>query len=221
VAEGDLLGRRVLDVGCGTGRAAAALAERGARVWAVEPSAEMLAVARNHLAGKRVELQQARAEALPFRTGAFQRALMRLVVHLVERDRALPEVARVLEPNGRLVVATFRPEHFERLWLAPYFPSVRPIDEGRFPHPETLVDELRAAGFAAVRARPFDQRVLTSRADALERIRGRFISTLHLLSDEEFAEGLERAERELPEHLEYDLSWVIVVGDRTRPISSG
>jgi SAM-dependent methyltransferase len=219
VTEGDLGGRRVLDVGCGTGRVAAALADRGAAVWAVEPSAEMLVVARHHVAGKRVELQQGRAEALPFEAGAFERALMRLVVHLVDRDRALQEVARVLDAKGRLVVATFRREHFERLWLAPYFPSVCPLDEARFPAPETLVRELRAAGFGTVRARPFDQRVLTNRADALERIRGRFISTLHLLPEAEFAEGLERAERELPEHLEYDLAWVIVVADRRRPIS--
>ena len=43
-------GRKVLDVGCGTGRLAAALAERFAcKVWGVDVSAEMLAVARERL----------------------------------------------------------------------------------------------------------------------------------------------------------------------------
>src|SRR5437773_5237391 len=47
VREGDLRGRRVLEVGCGTGQLAAALAERAyAKVWAVDASPEMLAVAR-------------------------------------------------------------------------------------------------------------------------------------------------------------------------------
>ena len=37
VEEGDLRGRRVLDVGCGTEPLAAAFVERGAKVWGVEP----------------------------------------------------------------------------------------------------------------------------------------------------------------------------------------
>jgi len=53
VAEGDLRGRRVLDVGCGTGQLALALVDRGAKVWGVDPSSEMLEQARS-AAGRRV-----------------------------------------------------------------------------------------------------------------------------------------------------------------------
>jgi ubiquinone/menaquinone biosynthesis C-methylase UbiE len=45
VAAGDLAGRRTLDVGCGTGTLAVALAERGGKVWGVDSSPEMLAEA--------------------------------------------------------------------------------------------------------------------------------------------------------------------------------
>ena len=48
VREGDLKGRRVLDVGCGTGKWATVLAERyGCKVWGVDPSPEMIEVARD------------------------------------------------------------------------------------------------------------------------------------------------------------------------------
>jgi ubiquinone/menaquinone biosynthesis C-methylase UbiE len=213
VADGDLTGRRVLDVGCGTGRLAAALAERGARVWGVDPSPEMLAQARTD-ASKRVGFKQGRAEALPFKDGWFERAVLRLVVHLVDRPRALPELARVLVPGGRAAIATFVPEHFEAYWLTAVFPQIAEIDRARFTEPATLAAELADAGFGPVRTRTLTQRVRLSRDDALERIRGRYISTLRLLDEETVAAGLVRAERELPARIESVLAWAVLAADR-------
>src|SRR5438094_7929188 len=62
VAEGDLAGRRVLDVGCGTGWVAAELAALGSRVWGVDRSEAMLAQARERL-GRSVGLKRRAAEA--------------------------------------------------------------------------------------------------------------------------------------------------------------
>ena len=84
VREGDLAGRRLLDIGCGTGRAAEALVERGSRVWGVEPEPEMAALARERVSTVKV----APAERLPFKDAWFERALMWLVVHLVDRPLA-------------------------------------------------------------------------------------------------------------------------------------
>ncbi|MCC6222060.1 MAG: methyltransferase domain-containing protein [Thermoleophilia bacterium] len=208
--EGDLAGRRVLDVGCGTGRLATELARRGARVWGVDRSEEMLAEARRR-AGPTVGLKQGGAEALPFRDGWFERAVLRLVVHLVDRGRALPEVRRVLAPTGRAVVATFRPEHFDRIWLARFFPSLAGIDRARFPEPPTLARELEGAGFASVRTVAVSQPASVRREDALERLRGRYISTLWLLPEDEYQAGVARAERELGPVTAYSLEWAIVV----------
>jgi ubiquinone/menaquinone biosynthesis C-methylase UbiE len=216
VADGDLVGRRVLEVGCGTGRLAAALAERGARVWGVDPSTDMLAQARAS-AGRRVGFKQGRAEALPFKNGWFERAVLRLVVHLVDRSRALPELARVVAPGGRAAIATFVPEHFERYWLTAVFPQIAEIDRARFPEPATLAAELADAGFERVGTRTLTQRVRLSRDDALERIRGRYISTLRLLDDETVAAGLARAERELPEEIESVLEWAVLSAGRPGP----
>lgn len=206
----------MLEVGCGTGRLAVALAERGARVWGVDPSADMLAQARAS-AGRRVGFKQGRAEALPFKDGWFERVVLRLVVHLVDRPRALPELARVVAPGGRAAIATFVPEHFEHYWLTAVFPQIAEIDRARFPEPATLAAELADAGFEPVGTRSLTQRVRLSRDDALERIRGRYISTLRLLDDATVDAGLARAERELPDEIESVLEWAVVRADLPGP----
>jgi SAM-dependent methyltransferase len=213
VAEGGLVGQRVLDVGCGTGRLAVALAERGARVWGVDPSEEMLRQAHSTAAGK-AAFKEARAEALPFKDGWFDRAVLRLVVHLVDRPQAFREAARVLGPGGRIVIATFAPSSFGRFWVARAFPEVVEIDRRRFPDQEELADELGAAGFANVSVRRIVQKGRLTRAEALERIRGRYISTLRLLDEQALAEGLVRAERELPDPVEDGREWLVVTADR-------
>jgi ubiquinone/menaquinone biosynthesis C-methylase UbiE len=213
VAEGDLVGRRVLDVGCGTGRFALALAERGSRVWGVDPSEEMLEQARSASRGN-VAFKRAPAEALPFKNGWFDRAVFRLVVHLVERPKAFRESARVLGEGGRIVVASFALESLDRVWVSRLFPQVVELDRRRFPREEELTGELLAAGFTDVRSKILAQRGRLDRAEALDRIRGRYISTLRMLDEDTFAEGLARAERELPEIVEDEREWLVVVADR-------
>jgi SAM-dependent methyltransferase len=204
----------VLDVGCGTGRLALALAERGAKVWGVDSSEEMLTQARP-VAGRSVGLKLGRAEALPFKDGWFERVVLRLVVHLIHRERAFPEVARVLAPGGRALVATYTPNHFEWFWLTSVFPEVKELDLARFATPEALVQELRAGGFESARVRTLRQDSRLSREEALERIRGRYISTLRLLDDETFAAGLARAERELPVTIDSTLEWAVITAERS------
>jgi ubiquinone/menaquinone biosynthesis C-methylase UbiE len=213
VRAGDLAGRRVLDVGCGTGSVALALAEFGSRVWGVDPAEEMLAVARTR-AGRGVGLKRGRAEALPFKDEWFERAVLRLVVHLVDRKRALPELARVLAPTGRVVIATFDPAHFQGFWLNRYFPAIERIDAARFPNPQALAAELEGAGFTRARVESLVQHDSISREEALDRIRGRYISTLQLLSTEELSEGTARAADELPAVVLLELRWAIVTATR-------
>jgi ubiquinone/menaquinone biosynthesis C-methylase UbiE len=206
----DLAGRRVLDVGCGTGANLAVLAEHfGCRPAGVDSSEGMLAEARRKLPG--ADLRHGVGERLPFDDQAFDAVWMSLVVHLLDRPRAFGEARRVLADGGCLVVVTPDADSFPRAWMAPLFPSYVAVEQARFPSRTRLEDELRAAGFATVRTTivPVERRF--SRAHALERIRGRYASTFDHLDDDEYRAGLARAERELPDPVEYLLELLLVV----------
>ena len=208
---GDLRGRRVLDVGCGTGRLSVALAERAhAKVWGVDATPEMLAEAKSR-APRGVAFKEARAEALPFKDGWFERVVMWLVIHLVERPDALAEARRVLAPDGRVAVVSFDESHFDAYWLNRYLPSLERIDRARFPTSAELERELTEAGFRDVELARLDQRAALTREEALARLHGRHISTLRMIGEEELARGTKLAERELPETVAYDLRWLVAV----------
>ena len=209
---GDLHGRRILDVGCGTGRLAAALADEArAKVWGIDASAEMVAVTRETVPVG-VGVRQGVAERLPFRDGWFDRVTMSIVIHLVDRPSAFAEARRVVPPDGRIAIATFHPDHFASYWLNPFFPSIREIDAVRFPTPEVLQAELAEAGFARLETRRLLAEETIDRETALARIRGRHISTFDLLPADEIEEGTARADRELPARIVTRLDQLIAVG---------
>src|SRR5215210_1131715 len=210
---GDLRARTVLDIGCGTARLSAALAERGAgKVWGVDASPAMLREARRK-APRGVAFKHASAEALPFKDGWFERAVMWLVVHLVDRRVALCEARRVLDAGGRLVVVSFDHSHFDDYWLNRYLPSLEAIDRARFPTARELERELQDTGFRNVQLVRRDQHATLSREDALTRLRGRHISTLRMIDDAEFEAGTRRAERELREDVSTELRWLVAVAE--------
>lgn len=91
---------RVLDLGAGTGKLTRQLYERDLPVTAVDPSDGMLAELRRVLPGVPAHLGS--AERIPLPDGSADAVLMAQAWHWVEPARAVPEIARVLSPGGRL-----------------------------------------------------------------------------------------------------------------------
>jgi len=98
-------GKRVLDVGVGTGFLSIMLADMGHHVVGIDLSEEMLNVARKKMndRGIKLDLKIGDAEDLPFEDGSFDAVVNRAVLWtLPDPKKALSEWKRVLKPNGKL-----------------------------------------------------------------------------------------------------------------------
>ena len=103
------------DLGCGTGQLTEVLAPHVHRVVAVDASTDMLDAARERVGQlPNVEIRQGELEALPLQAGELDAALLSLVLHYSpDPARALTEVARVLQPGGRVLIVDMLPHDRE------------------------------------------------------------------------------------------------------------
>ena len=108
---GDIRGKHVLELACGTGRHTIRLADAGAKVTAVDFSAGMLAEAKKRLDGREVVLREVNLlERLPFDDSTFEVVVCCLALEHIEALAPLfAEVARVLRPGGGFVVSDMHP----------------------------------------------------------------------------------------------------------------
>jgi ubiquinone/menaquinone biosynthesis C-methylase UbiE len=111
---GDVGGLHVLDLGCGTGRHALWLADRGAEVTAIDFSVGMLAEARRKPGADRVRfLVDDLHRPLPFADATFDLVLSGLVLeHLTELSHFFAEARRVLPTDGRAIISAMHPAMF-------------------------------------------------------------------------------------------------------------
>jgi demethylmenaquinone methyltransferase/2-methoxy-6-polyprenyl-1,4-benzoquinol methylase len=106
-------GDTVLDVACGTAAVAVALARsHGCRVVGIDQSPEMLAEGRRRVdaagLGGRIELQEGRAEELPFEDASFAGLTFTYLLRYVDDPpAAMRELARVVGPGGRIAMLEF------------------------------------------------------------------------------------------------------------------
>jgi cyclopropane fatty-acyl-phospholipid synthase-like methyltransferase len=147
-------GQRVLDVGCGVGTTAIAVARRfGADVTAMDIAPLMLERARANVRraqiGAQVQVEAGDILHLPYADGSFDRVIAEAVTMFVDRSRAAAELIRVCRPGG-MVLAT------EFLWRRPPTPEAKEIFLGQVcpgMQFDTLDDWVRiyeAAGLSAI-----------------------------------------------------------------------
>ena len=102
-------GQRALDIGTGTGTVARGLAQHGLRVTGLDPADALMAQAADmdREAGVTVEYRVGKAESLDDADASYDLVTAGQCWHWFDRPRAAAEVARVLKPGGRVVIAHF------------------------------------------------------------------------------------------------------------------
>lgn len=101
----------ILDVGCGTGRLLRSASQRfpSAHAEGIDAAPLMVEQAISLLPpGVPIHFQQATAEALPFADGQFDLVFSTMTFHhWADQKKGVSEVARVLAPGGRWLLADF------------------------------------------------------------------------------------------------------------------
>jgi 2-polyprenyl-3-methyl-5-hydroxy-6-metoxy-1,4-benzoquinol methylase len=112
-ALGDVAGKRILDAGCGEGRFARMLAERGAEVTGLDLSSRMIAHARAAEAEQPLGIEYieaSMAEMPALESGSFDVVVAYLsILDVLEFEEAYAEIARVLKPGGQFSWSTVHP----------------------------------------------------------------------------------------------------------------
>jgi ubiquinone/menaquinone biosynthesis C-methylase UbiE len=142
---------RLLDVGCGTGAAVRAAAATVERAVGVDLSPQMIARARELATDvPGAEFVVGDSEQLPFESGEFDAVLCTASFHHYPNPRkATAEMARVVAPGGRLVIADGVADH----WPARIADRIlRVVDRGhvRLYRTKELAQLMQAAGFGQV-----------------------------------------------------------------------
>lgn len=189
----DVCGMEIVDVGCGEGDLARALAERGANVLALEPDPIQAAKNRRAPPASGVTFVEGGAETIPLDAGMadgviFARSLHHVPAKLM--DKALEEARRVLKPVGFLLVIEPETESpFSRL-MEPFhdetkvraaakralgrlvpkvFPRVREFHYTTtmtFPDFESFVERMAGATFNTIRRDAVDRPAVRRRFEA-------------------------------------------------------
>ena len=104
---GDVTGKRVVDFGCGSGANTALLVNRGAHVWGIDISEDLLRLAQRRLvvSGRSGEATfiAGSAHAMPFPDASIDVVFGIAILHHLDLNLVSREVRRVLKPGGRAI----------------------------------------------------------------------------------------------------------------------
>ena len=183
----------LIEIGCGSFRHGTILSSAGFTVIGVDFSIEQL---RN--APPNAIVLCADVRLMPFASGIIGGVLGVMILHQVptgERQLALTEICRILHPGGNLILKTCTHDDLRRRPLTEWFPSSLEINLERFPSDEELKWLLTESGFELIDQWSTESVSVFPVDVLLNMLETRPSSSLRLVPDAEYRDGLKRFDR--------------------------
>lgn len=183
-------GMTILDVGAGTGVFANAFADWfGVGVLAVEPSEAMRTQIPAH---PNVRVLDGRAERLPLPEASADGAwLSRVTHHMTDLTATAGELRRVLRPGAPVLIREVFAGRCDRIALVRFFPETQRVFD-TYPTVAQTSAAFTTAGFEQIAVQAVPEWTAPNLREFRQRLRRDADGLLRQLTDEEFAQGLDR-----------------------------
>ena len=182
----------IIDLGCGTGRFMDGLSSHfSAKACGIDPSWNMLSMAKRNLNSPVIEFIQGTAENIPLTNEVADMIFLSMVYHHIKnKDKAIYEFRRVLKTYGFLCIRTSTIDSLDSYPYLQFFPGALQINIMKLPSRDGLIDFLQSNGFKKEGHAIISQITAENHYQYFEKIKLRGLSDLTAITDDKFNEGL-------------------------------
>jgi ubiquinone/menaquinone biosynthesis C-methylase UbiE len=143
--------------------------------------------------------KQGNAQELPFDDEFFDFVYMTDVIHHVPDIGAMfAEINRVLNNKGKVCIVTESHQQIENRAIVKFFPGTARVDKERYPDIDEIITQAEGQGLKFNKNTTLSENESIALGEEyLELVKKKGYSMLHLISDEEYREGLKHLETEM------------------------
>jgi ubiquinone/menaquinone biosynthesis C-methylase UbiE len=190
--------RTVFDIGCGTGRFSAALADLfDAYVIGIDPFSTIFVPAQQNVHHPKVTFRKGDAESLPAEEASACLLFMSMVYYHIEHpEQAAREFSRVLRPGGVVCIRNSTQDLLHCVPYLKYFPEALDFNRTRTPFKRSIIETMNTAGLSLSSHDVINQKFADTMTQYCEKIAQRGLSDIAMLSDSDFNAGVDRMKQD-------------------------